>query len=717
MKLSVFVGSILSVLFVGAMTAVFSISFAAIIYTGDLSQFLSRGIGLVLLGNAIMALLAARFMAYRGTVAFSQDAPAVLIAGASGFIVAQGDLNGDALFATIVGLLFVAAFCTGLASVLCAKFKLAFIARYIPYPVLGGFLAATGLLLVFGGIGVALGETFTIWNAPSLFQREKLMKWVPWIGVALTILMFMRRFNWSLTLPVLALIATLGFYGALSLFGLTLEDANARGWLLGPFPSGGFTEGLNPGIITQIDWIAILGQVPVIMTVVVLSLIAMTLNISGLELELGQDIDINQDMANMGRANLIASFGGGIVGYHMLSMTLLARQMGASGPMAGVSSAIGCGVALLLGASVLSVLPVGIFGAIIALTGFDLLLTWLWVERDKLRVFDYVLVLLIPVVAVTMGFLFAVGLGLFIAAVQFIISYAKLDVVRLQTTLANRRSFVERPEQEIQVLAAHGQRVLIFKLSGFLFFGSANKLRDQIILACQENELVKSIVLDLSAVQGLDISAGQALQKIHNDCLNNDIQLILCGMNDIQKGNIHWQGANADPMEFDMIELALEHQEEALLDEYQGEGVPESVGFLSQLEQKYPHVNFDIYVDRIALEAGEILVDKGDQSDDIYLLTEGRLNVMVPDPDGGMRLIAQVRKGAMVGELAHYAQTDRSARIVAKTDVKLICFAAEKLETLSKDNPGFFRDFHQLAARHLARRLERTTRLLNDIGI
>jgi SulP family sulfate permease len=700
------------------MSAVFTISFAAIIYTGELSQFLSRGIGLVLLGNAIMALFAAWFLAFRGSVAFSQDAPAVLIAGASSAIVAQGQLSGDALFATVVGLLFTAAFLTGLASVLCARFKLAFVARFIPYPVLGGFLAATGLLLFLGGLGVTMGEPVSIWQLPMLFESNRLLSWGPWIGVALIILISMYQLNWSLTLPVFALIATIGFYGVLSLFGLSLEDANARGWLLGPFPEGGFTKSLDPSIVTQIDWLSIMGQVPVILAVIALSLIAMALNISGLELELGTDIDINQDMSNMGKANMIASFGGGLVGYHLVSMTLLARQLGAVGPMAGISVAIGCGITLLFGASVLSVLPVGIFGAIIALMGMDLLFTWIWVERRKLSLFDYALVILIPVIAVTYGFLFAVGVGLFVAAVQFIITYAKLDVVRLQTTLANRRSFVERPENEIRTLNEYGQGVLIMKLSGFLFFGSANALRERMIVATKDSVVpVRSIILDLETVEGMDISAGQALQKINDDCADGNIQLVLCGLQMITKQPFVWQNQSNQPLEFETIELALEQQEKDLLSEYQNKNSPENVGFFDQLSQMYPHVDFDDHVDHISLKAGDTLVEKGEQSFDIYLLKEGRLNVLVPIKNGGMRLIAQVREGALVGELAHYTQTERSARMEAIDDVKLIRFDSRKLDTLSEDNPKFIRDFHKLAAGHLARRLARTTRLLNDIGI
>ena len=65
---SVVLRSLCSGLIIGLTAIVFSISFTAIIYTGDLAPFLSRGIGLTLAGAAVMAVVGAFTLSYRGII-------------------------------------------------------------------------------------------------------------------------------------------------------------------------------------------------------------------------------------------------------------------------------------------------------------------------------------------------------------------------------------------------------------------------------------------------------------------------------------------------------------------------------------------------------------------------------------------------------------------------------------------------------------------------
>ena len=85
---------------------------------------------------------------------------------------------------------------------------------------------------------------------------------------------------------------------------------------------------------------------------------------------------------------------------------------------------------LVAGASVLGMLPVAVFAAVLAFLGLDLLYQWLWVERQRLPLTDFLLVLAMLVVSVTVGFLLAIALGVLAASALFVLSHSRLDVIR-----------------------------------------------------------------------------------------------------------------------------------------------------------------------------------------------------------------------------------------------------------------------------------------------
>src|SRR3546814_17402680 len=64
-------------------------------------------------------------------------------------------------------------------------FKAGSLVRYIPYPVIGGFLAAIGWLMVCGSISVMTGEHLTMEGLDRLLRIDSLPKWLPGAGFGL----------------------------------------------------------------------------------------------------------------------------------------------------------------------------------------------------------------------------------------------------------------------------------------------------------------------------------------------------------------------------------------------------------------------------------------------------------------------------------------------------------------------------------------------------
>ncbi len=98
--------------------------------------------------------------------------------------------------------------------------------------------------------------------------------------------------------------------------------------------------------------------------------------------------------------------------------------------------------------------------------------------------------------AATVGFFQALGLGILVAAGMFIVSFAQVNVVRLRSTLASRRSLVERSDAEVHYLMQAGHQAAVIELSGFLFFGTANALVERVRAELARKRAPHYVVVD-----------------------------------------------------------------------------------------------------------------------------------------------------------------------------------------------------------------------------
>lgn len=132
---------------VGAIAVIFALSLAAMIYAGPLAPFLSKGIGLTLIGAAVMAVVGPFTLSYRGTLIQPQDVSTILLSIAIATLPA---ISAQAAFSTVVALAGATSMATGVTAYAMGLLKLGYLVRFVPFPVVSGFLAASGVLLVRG---------------------------------------------------------------------------------------------------------------------------------------------------------------------------------------------------------------------------------------------------------------------------------------------------------------------------------------------------------------------------------------------------------------------------------------------------------------------------------------------------------------------------------------------------------------------------------------
>jgi SulP family sulfate permease len=130
----------------------------ALIFTGPLQPFLGQGVGAALITTAVTTIFVALTGNFPSAIAAPVGNTAALLAAAMVTLapVFSAMRPAQALALSIAGL-GGAALLTGVALLALGWRRLGKLIRFVPYPVVAGFLAATGWLIVSGAIRMATG--------------------------------------------------------------------------------------------------------------------------------------------------------------------------------------------------------------------------------------------------------------------------------------------------------------------------------------------------------------------------------------------------------------------------------------------------------------------------------------------------------------------------------------------------------------------------------
>ncbi|MDO9416700.1 SulP family inorganic anion transporter [Pararhizobium sp.] len=696
---------------IGSMAATFALSFASIVYSGPLAPFLSHGIALTLIGAAIMGIAGSLTLSYRGTLMQPQDVSAILLALCATAISSRPGISPQDAFATVVVLVALTSIVTGVAAYAMGALRLGYIARFVPFPVVSGFLAASGALLIRGAFDMVAPGTVSTVNAWFLPLAAAWPLWLPWLFLGAAMVAAGRMVLNGFVVPIALALGLIVFYAWVGLTESSVEALRGFGLLLGPFQGSSFTTGFSFDLFRNVHWSLLLAQAPVVATIVGVSLLGTLLNASGLELAIEQDVDFAQELKGVGISNIAAGLAGGLVGYHTLGETLLARRFGAVGLSVGAGVAAAALVALFFGAGVLSYLPIGLFAAVIWYLGLDLLITAIWEHGRRMPTTDLLVVLLIPLIALAFGFMPAVAFGILVAALQFIIAYAQVDVTRLSTTGANFHARIERSPADEARLGQLGGCIQIQRLDGYIFFGSASKLVDRLQRQFPHSAQPRFAIVDFKRVVGMDMSAWAAFERLARSCAQQGTELLITGLSPALKAKFTSSDRTGPFASLGDLDEVLIDLEERLLAEaadgteggQSGEVLPDE---LVELLRKYGY--------SMTLSPGDVLMAQGARSDHLIFLIEGRCSASVADRKGDSRVINRFLPGAMVGEIAYYAGVARTATVTTDTKAVAVRIDADGLSRMEKDDPALAASFHRMLAVVLARRLMTTTRLLND---
>jgi len=89
-------------------------------------------------------------------------------------------------------------------------------------------------------------------------------------------------------------------------------------------------------------------------------------------------------------------------------------------------------------------------------------------------------------------------------------------------------------------------------------------------------------------------------------------------------------------------------------------------------------------------KAGEVIIHEGEENRDLYVLSEGTLEVSVEDESQKI-VVSEIKAPEILGEISFLNGSPRTATVAAKTDVDIFILSYEKVQQELSDIPTWFR--------------------------
>lgn len=228
----------------------------------------------------------------------------------------------------------------------------------------------------------------------------------------------------------------------------------------------------------------------------------------------GKKHNPNDELIGQGIGNIVAPFFGGIPATAAIARTAANVKSGGSLPLASVVHALFIVASILLLAPLISFIPMASMAGLLLMVAWNMSEAKHFIHTVKVAPRGDVTVLILCFsLTVLFDMTIAVAVGMCLAAVLFI---------RKSITLTQMSS-VEHDHGGSQL----PENTIIYDIDGPLFFGSAQKALRTISSVSPD---VRVVILDMTEVTMLDMSAIIAMESIWQDLQNKGIGLVINGL-------------------------------------------------------------------------------------------------------------------------------------------------------------------------------------------
>jgi sulfate permease, SulP family len=684
----VFAGTICSVLSIA-----YCLSYAALIFSGPLDRFLSYGIAVTFLsaaiGGSIVALRSSLPFAVAGPDSSISVVIAALVATVVQRLVAAGSTE---LLAPALIAMSLATALTGLLLCVLGFTHAGRAIRFLPYPVIGGFLGATGWLMVTGAIQVVTDQRPTLANLGAFANAAVAAKIGAGAAVALALHVLLRRSKSPFVLPGVLLAAFALTHLVVIASGSSLAAAQASGWMFHPQPAAGLTLPWKLDALHSFPWASVPSLAADVLAVMFVTISTLLLNTTGIEIATHQEANIERDLKVLGLANLVTAAVGGYVSCTSLSRSLLARTAGATSRLAGLTVAAISTAVLVTDPSFLGYVPKYVLGGLLFYLGSDLVYQWLVQSSRRLLLIEYLSLIAIAALIIYSGFIAGVLIGIVIGCTTFALSASRVNAIKFNFDGSEYRSSLDRGARELSVLAEHGREIQGITLQSYLFFGSANRLYQYVKALLAKQPDCRFLIFDFRLVTGIDSSATHSFAQIKQTTATYGTRIVLVNLShELERAFRTARFISDDVTVASDLDRALEACEQDIIETHRAEGSDERSlrAWLSEALGSAEHADrLADYCRRLEVEAGDVIASQGEAAASMHFILEGRVGIIVDVGEGRTMRVRSLGRHTTIGEMGLITHRPRSATIRAEAPSVLYELTAEAYETIKREQPA-----------------------------
>jgi SulP family sulfate permease len=562
----------------------------------------------------------------------------------------------------------------------------------MPYPVIGGFLGATGWLMVTGAMQVVADQRPTLLNLGAFADAGIAAKLGACVAVAVVLHVLLRRSKSPFALPGVLVAAFVATHLVLLATGTSVAAAQAAGWMFKAQPAAGLALPWTLGALHGFPWAALPSLAGDVLAVMFVTISTLLLNTTGIEIATHTEANIERDLKVHGFANLIAAALGGMVVCTSLSRSILVRTVGATTRLSGLTvAAIAAGV-LIADPSFLGYVPKYVLGGLLFYLGSDLVYQWLIHSSRRLLPLEYLSLIAIAALIIYSGFIAGVLIGIVIGCATFALSASRVSAIKFSFDGSEYRSSLDRGPTELSLLAEHGRQIQGMMLQSYLFFGSANRLYQHVKTLLAKEPDCRFLIFDFRLVTGIDSSATHSFAQIKQSAAASGVRLVLANLNaDLERAFRTARFISDDVTAVSDLDRALESCEQKVIDLHRGETgerpslrawLAEALGDVELADRLADHCR------RLEVKAGGIIARQGEPAASMHFILEGRVGIIVDVGDGrGMR-VRSLGRHTTIGEMGLITTRPRSATIQAETDSVLYELSAEDYARIKREQPA-----------------------------
>jgi len=636
----------------------------------------------------------------------------------------------------IIGLASMCVLFAGIIQVLFGILRFGSIVKFVPFPVVSGFMNGIAFLLIFKQFKPILGINTKI-SFIEIFNQNVHVQPLT-ILVGLTTIFFLFSAKGRIKIIPASLVGLLsGTALYYSFYFFTGPEP------LGPIVGYIKIEWPKPdafyNFFIAAQHVEIMQYLPsLIISAFVLALLAsMESLLSSVVSDNMTDTrhDSSQELIGQGVGNIANACFGAIAGAGSVPRAMANYNAGGRTRLSGMMCGIAVFAIIMTMGPLVGRIPMAAISGIIISVGISMFDSWTMNLFRKLTapaaqrrdaLLNLSITLTVAIVTVSVNIIVAVGIGIGIACALFISKLGK-SIIKRKYFGDKFHSKKMRSVNHSDFLEKKGNKIVVYELQGPLFFGSSENFATQIENDIK-NEHINYCIIDTKRLTEIDSTGANVLIQIKKTIQKEGKFLLfsylknnatLWGLLKIMDITEHLE----DNLFFQDTDAALEWSEDHLIEHSNEETGSINEVPLNEMEIVRDFTNdeldtLDKRLIRLTYKSGENIFREGDPGRDLFILTKGAVTVKIQLRESNiLKRLFTFTSGVIFGEIALLDGKPRSADIWAEEDAEVYKLSVDDFEFFRKEMPEIAIKLIMNIARTLTRHLRRsseTVRALED---